>query len=101
MKVKKIISFDPNLRENLWNNLSDAKKQMLYNLNYPLCPVERWAELNSFGKLIELNKHLNNIQGINEVYKFLSVYQQIKGYKKNEYFKVHNIIICSIGWKFW
>lgn len=59
-----------------------AKKQMLYNLNYPLCPVERWAELNSFGKLIELNKHLNNIQGINEVYKFLSVYQQIKGYKK-------------------
>ena len=29
---KKIISFDPNLRENLWNNLSDAKKQMLYGL---------------------------------------------------------------------
>lgn len=29
---KKLISFDPNLREALWSNLKDAKKQMLYGL---------------------------------------------------------------------
>lgn len=31
-KKGKLISFDPNLREPLWNNLNDAKKQMIYGL---------------------------------------------------------------------
>ena len=32
-KKNKLISFDPNLRKPLWNNLEDAKKAMLYGLN--------------------------------------------------------------------
>lgn len=31
-KKKKIISFDPNLRKNLWENLNDAKTEMKYGL---------------------------------------------------------------------
>jgi len=32
-KSGKLVTFDPNLRESLWDNLNDAKKQILWGLN--------------------------------------------------------------------
>ena len=60
------------------------EKQALYNANYKYCPLERWAELNSFGKIITINGHLDNIQGINDVFRLLTTYQELKGYKAED-----------------
>lgn len=72
---------DPNYMEEIRKQI--AIKQALYIQNYKYCPPERWAELNSFNKIITMNSNLDNFQMINDIYRFLIAIQEIKGYSLN------------------
>ena len=62
----KLISFDPNLREPLWNSLDDAKEQVMYGLEQ--CDILKISD-NEIQWLTGKNDFTDGVRWINERYR--------------------------------
>lgn len=68
---QKIVSFDPNLRENLWDNLDDAKEFIWYGIS--LCDILKIADneikwltgIDNYDDAVEMIKKKTNAKMIN------------------------------------